>query len=145
MSPPDVSCGSSRLSTWRGGAIVQCPLAATRRTNALMLARMSSSRSDTMKKSNVCFGWSAETTFTMLPLLGLSVGFLAPNYAVRYDNFCLMRERPDTGQCPVVALPRHHEAVPSCLLPGVKRSYRKHRLRPESDREPTCPAFGGAA
>src|SRR5215813_4615315 len=34
---------------------------------------------------------------------------------------------------PVVALLRHHEATPSCPLPGVKRSCRKHRLRSECD------------
>src|SRR5262245_24888889 len=34
---------------------------------------------------------------------------------------------------PVVALLRHHEARPSCPLPAVKRSCRKHRLRSESD------------
>ena len=38
---------------------------------------------------------------------------------------------------PVMALLRHHEATPSCLLPGVKRSCRKHRLRSESDPKQT--------
>jgi hypothetical protein len=36
---------------------------------------------------------------------------------------------------PALALLRHHEVTPSCPLPGVKRSCRKHRLRSESDPE----------
>jgi hypothetical protein len=40
-------------------------------------------------------------------------------------------------ECLLLALLRHHEASPSCLLLGVKRSCRKHRLRSEFDPKAT--------
>src|SRR5262245_15685331 len=35
---------------------------------------------------------------------------------------------------PLLALLRHHEAIPACLLSGAKRSCRKHGLRSEFGR-----------
>src|SRR5262245_54802222 len=59
-----------------------------------------------------------------------------PRYSAEAIRPCQLGDRIDAMlRCttPVVALMRHHKASPSCLLLGVKRSCRKHRLRSGSD------------
>src|SRR5262245_7654663 len=67
------------------------------------------------------------------PVDGVSLCQWSDAFDDGYDGVAILKPHRVS---PLLALLRHHEVTPSCLLPVVKRSYRKHRLRSESD--PGC-------